>query len=113
MRIVVGILMIIMGICGLSIPGFLTEQFTKVMGVETAFEMTQGITWLSLLLLGLTIGGGISTFIKKHWWWAFSGAICSMFIAFAMLIYPVFGLIFPPMAILVLIFLIKRKHEFE
>lgn len=105
MRKAAGILMIIVG-C--TVPG-LSQSLFEIFG-----ETTNSISVpLGLLLLGLTIGGGISAFRRKHWGLALAGAICSVFIGFAMLIFPVFGLMFPPMGILAVIFLAKRKYEFE
>jgi len=105
--------MIIVGFLSIAILGRMTYMIARVVSIDVVIESTQWMVGLVFLSLVLTAGGGISAFRKKHWWWALAGAICSVFIGFAMLIYPVFGLIFPPMAILALIFLIKRKREFE
>lgn len=118
MRIAAGIVMIIGGLCLPAIYGsYYLEMTAKTMGVpiEVVIETARWTSLLVFLSLGLTVGGAISAFRRKYWWWALSGAICSVFIGFAMLIFPVplFGSIFPPMAILAVIFLVKRKSEFE
>jgi len=119
-RIAAGILMIIVG---LTLPG-LTQTVVELIAetvasileadpVETVFSLGKWTVLPVILLLGLTVGGGICAFLKKHWWWALSGAICSVFIGFAMLIFPVFGLIFPPMGVLAVVFVCRRKREWE
>lgn len=114
MRVAAGILTIIGGLCLPAIHQNVLEMTAKTMGVpiEVVIETARWTFLLFFLSLGLTVGGGISAFRRKYWWWALSGAICSVFIGFFMLIYPVFGLIFPPMGILAIIFLIKRRGEF-
>ena len=115
MRIAAGILMIIVGLTLPAIVQNVVEMIAKTTAdpFETAGSLGAPTVLPVFLLLGLTVGGGICAFIKKHWWWALSGAICSVFIGFAMLIFPVFGLIFPPMGILAVIFLVKRKSQFD
>ena len=54
---------------------------------------------LIYLPIVLTVIGGMCTFRREHWRWAFAGAICS--------------LIFPILGIPALILLLKRKSEFE
>jgi len=103
-------------IVGATLPGIVqtvVEMVAETTDFETVGSLGAPTVLPVFLLLGLTVGGGICAFIKKHWWWALSGAICSVFIGFAMLIFPVFGLIFPPMGILAVIFLVKRKSQFD
>jgi len=54
---------------------------------------------INVLQLVLPGAGGACTFRRVHWRWALAGAICS--------------LTFPILGIPALIFLIKRKSEFE
>ena len=114
MRVTAGILMIMIGFSSLSIAGTVTEQTAKIVGFEAAVETTgRWVFLLVFLSLVLTIGGGISTFRRKPWWWALSGAICSIVIGFSMFLYGIIGYIFLLIGILALIFVIKRKGEFQ
>ena len=123
MRIAAGILMIIVGFTSFATAQTLVEMFGETTG--SVFVP------LTFLALGLTWGGGICVFRKKAYWWALSGAICSMIIASTLTItslstfpFPLrfgasmvgtslFYIIFVLMAILALIFLIKRKGDFQ
>ena len=90
-RIAAGILMIIVGIFSLSTPGMIAQALDL-----TATEIV-GSAWivcLALFLLGWIGGGGICAFIKKAWWWALSGAICSVLVG---VIYTITSLITFPL----------------
>ena len=99
--------------------------------VEMFGETTSDIfVPLSVLSLGLPLAGGICALKKKAYWWALSGAICSVLVAFtftitSLLTFPgplhsgasvlgasLLGIIFIIMGILAIIFLTMRKDEF-
>ena len=113
MRIAAGILMIIVGI---TTPA-LTQNVLVMVAGTTDYDTIAGLgapTVLPvLILLGLTVVGGFCTFRKKCWWLALSGAICSAFIGLANLFFGFFGFIFLSMGALAVIFLVKRKCEFD
>ena len=107
--------MIIVGFLSIAILGTMTDMIARV-AVVVPIDLEEGTQWmvgLTFLLLGLTWGGAICAFRKRAYWWALSGAICSMFISFLTFVYGILGYIFFAMAILALIFLIKRKGEFD
>ncbi len=107
MRIIAGILMIFVGF--ISVPTIVSLSAERFGFGETT---TTIITLLSVVLLILIMGSAYNTFRRKNWRTTLAGAICSMLVGFAMLVYPVF-VIFPLMGILAVIFLIKSKSEFE
>lgn len=123
MRVTAGILMMAVG---------LTSFATFYSLVEIFGDTISGIfVPLCLLSLSLTVGGGICAFGKRAYWWALTGAILSIIIAFTFLItslstFPIplhsgasilgaslLGIIFIVMAMLALIFLIMRRGEFK
>ena len=65
------------------------------------------IVFSSLVILVLTIGGGVCALKRKAWGWALSGAICCM-IAMAF-----YGLFFALPGLLAVIFLAIKRSEFE
>ncbi len=118
MRIAAGILMIISSLCLPALNHEILAMTSKAMGVSTFDLLAQSGSWAILLFffllpLVLTVAGGISTFRRKRWRGAVSGAICSVFIGFSMFLYGIIGYIPALMGILALTFVIKRKGEFQ
>jgi len=121
MRIIAGIMMMIVSFTLFASVGFLT----------TSLGETGGFVLLSLLLVIFVWGNAIDVFMRKRWKWAFSGAICSVLIAFtfaitSLLTFPfpfhswgsfvgasLLGIISILMGILAVVFLIKCKSEFR
>lgn len=129
MRIIAGILMMIVSFTLFASVGFLT----------TSIGATGGLTLLSLLLVVFVWGNAIDVFMRKRWKWAFTGAICSVLIAFTFAITLLLqsllelplplrsyqnpsaivlgtimvGVPFVLMSILSVVFLMKRKREFQ
>jgi len=110
MRKAAGIFTIIVGICTIAVYATITE---RIIGAGIPFEAAIETMPLVFLLLGLTIGGSICAFRKRYWGLALTGAICSVFIGFATFVFGIIGYIFFPMGILAVIFLAKRKYEFD
>ena len=123
MRVTAGILMILVGLTSFATLYSLVDIFGETTSIVFVF--------LCFLSLGLTWGGGICAFTKKAYWWALFGAICSVIVAFTFTItslstFPVplrsgasvvgattLGIIFVLMGILAVIFLTKRRGEFQ
>jgi len=115
MRIAAGILMILVGFLSIAILGTMADVLARV-AMVVPIDLDEGTQWmvgLTFLLLGLTWGGAICAFRKRAYWWALVGVICSMLIGFLTFVFGILGYIFFTMAILALIFLIKRKGEFQ
>lgn len=132
MRKAAGILMILLGIVSASTPLMIAQSLGLT--IEEIF-VARWIGYSGLFLLSLIVGGGICAFIKKAWWWALSGAICSVLVGITYIIflplslptppphysYPatsvvgsaLLGVLFTLMGILAIIFLIMRRGEFE
>jgi hypothetical protein len=137
MRIAAGILMIIASAMSIVVPSDLTSEVglrvTDSTEAYVSFMLASNslIVPLSLVLLVFIVGGGICALRKKVWWWALAGAIgCTILgVADATLsllqIPPLYhdvagamgitfvGTIAMLAGILAIIFLIKRKGEFE
>ena len=113
MRIAAGILIIIVGLTTPAIAQTVAEMVAGTTDFEAVGSAGATMVLPVLLLLGLTIGGGFCAVRKKQWRWALSGAICSAFIGFAGLIFVPLGLILFLMGMLAVIFLLKRKGEFD
>ena len=127
MRKAAGILMIIVGCTLPAISAYLYEMLG-----ETANSISIP---LGFVLLGLIIGSGVCAFKKRHWGLALAGAICALCVAVtlaitSLLTFPIpfsyythpdaalfgasiLGIIFILMGILAVVFLTKRKYEFE
>jgi len=104
MRTLAGILTIIGGLLGGSlwfgISGWLVPDFTQTVTTgDTAVALVFLTVLIRFLPAFLAVMGGIYILKRKRWRWALAGAICS-------LLFPFFG-------IPAIIFLIKRKGEFD
>lgn len=81
MRIAAGILLILAGFMSIAVPQGLTEEvglrLVGPTGSLTSFMMASSgfIAVSGLMLLVLTVGGGICALVKRSWWWALLGAI--------------------------------------
>lgn len=127
MRVTAGILTIIVGFAALPTIQSLVEMFGET--VESAFVP------LCLLVLGIIILGAISIFSRRRWWLALTGAYFSICVSITFTITSLLapaipfseyanpsaafigssipGIIVFLMGILAVIFLTKRKYEFE
>lgn len=115
MRIAAGTLMIIVGFLAISILGTMADvlaSIAKIVPVDLD-ATTQWMVGLTFLLLGLTWGGAVCVFRKRIYGWALAGAISALFIGFLTFVYGILGYVVLTIAILALIFLIKRKGEFQ
>jgi len=120
MRIAAGILMIVVGL----------TLFAIVENMHQIFGTTTPVT-LSLLLFSLILAGAINAFKSASYGWALAGAILSMIIVVIFTVtsllttsvaasslgsimgHATFYLIWLILGILPIIFLIKRKGEFD
>jgi hypothetical protein len=137
MRMAAGILMIIVSAMSIVVPSDLTAELglrvTDSAEAYASFMMASNNLMVpsSLVLLVFIVGGGICALRKKVWWWALSGAIgCAILgVIYAMLdllkVPPLYhnvagamgaaliGIVCMLAGILAIIFLIKRKGNFE
>ena len=120
MRIAAGILMIIVGL----------TLFATVENIHQIFGTTEFVP-VSLILFGLILAGAVNAFRRASYGWALAGAILSVIIAViftvtSLLTFPVaaatlggtigtatFYIMFLSLGILAVIFLTKRKGEFD
>lgn len=113
MRKAAGIMLIITGIASVVVPGQVAEMIARTRAgsyeefLELSWSLSTSLVPLGLALLALIVGGGICALMKKAWGWALAAAICSMIaMGFSAVFFALPGL-------LALIFLIKRKGEFQ
>ena len=101
MRKAAGILIIIGGLIG----GTLFTAVLNDLGVHGV------LTFVPMLLAAI---GGVMALRRVHWGWAIAGAVCSVFmiIWLAVVVHPL-SLIHSLWGILAVVFLIKRKYEFD
>jgi uncharacterized protein YjeT (DUF2065 family) len=109
MRIAAGIMLIVRGIASVIVPEQVAEMIaqTRAGSYEYFLRTSTWVVPAGLVLLVFIVGGGICALRREAWGWAFSGAICSM-IAMGFL----WGLLAIP-GLLAVIFLLKRKGEFQ
>jgi len=106
-------MLIITGIASVVVPGQVAEMIARTRAgsyeefLELSWSLSTSLVPLGLALLALIVGGGICALMKKAWGWALAAAICSMIaMGFSAVFFALPGL-------LALIFLIKRKGEFQ
>ncbi|MFC1990219.1 hypothetical protein ACFLVW_06680 [Chloroflexota bacterium] len=107
MRIAAGVLIIIVSLTLPAAYQGIVESLAKARGVDP-FGFMSGWGSLVFILLFVLVVSGICAFRRKYWWLALSGAICAFFIGLGTLPF-----VFVPMGILAVIFLVKRKSEFD
>lgn len=85
---------------------------------------------LTVLMIGLVVGGGTCVLLKRAWWWAFVAALCSVVVGVVTVVLPDYapfgpwtllipagwytftGVLVTLLASLLVIFLVKRRNEF-
>jgi|GEM_PF-1211350 len=123
MRIAAGVMLIVFGVLSVGAVIFIQPPT----GSEQA--------WVALPLMGLIVAGGICALVKRGYWWAFSGAVGllvvgTIFVAFYIaarywgVAGPIpavtrsvrlaaAGALYNLPGLLALVFLVKRKGEFQ
>jgi len=115
MRIAAGVILIITGVTSVAVPYKVAtmmalaraDSYQEYLNLVSSLARSPWATSMSVILVGVIIGGGVCALRKKAYGLAFAGAVCS---AIAMGFY---ALMFAAPGLLAAIFLLLRRREFK
>ncbi|MFP3898981.1 MAG: hypothetical protein ACLFVD_06690 [Dehalococcoidia bacterium] len=131
MRIAAGIMLIIIGVFSAGAPQALARAIAMARMESAAAYPSVLIEASTVLVIGLIVGGGTCILLKRAWWWAFVAGLCAVVVGIITVLFPVFtpfrpwvlaipsdwyiftGVLVTVLASLLVIFLVKRRGEFQ
>ncbi|MFO7997328.1 MAG: hypothetical protein R6U93_09405 [Dehalococcoidia bacterium] len=130
MRIAAGIVLMIIGVFSAGAPQALATAIAMArMESPTAYPAAF-IEALTVLMIGLVVGGGTCVLLKRAWWWAFVASLCAVVVGVITVLFPHYapfgpwilliptgwyvftGVLVTLLSALLVVFLVKRRNEF-